>query len=59
MLSKMIFLFFQGSLSDLKGRKTILMLTLLVCAAAYATLGITESVIVILIIRAVLGNNLI
>lgn len=48
---------FQGSLSDIKGRKNILMLTLLVCAVAYTTLGITNSVVVILIIRAVLGNN--
>ncbi|XP_063824095.1 major facilitator superfamily domain-containing protein 9-like isoform X2 [Ostrinia nubilalis] len=44
-----------GSLSDLKGRKNILMLTLLVCAIAYSTLGITNSIVVILIIRAVLG----
>ncbi|KAL0882277.1 hypothetical protein ABMA27_000804 [Loxostege sticticalis] len=44
-----------GSLSDIKGRKNILMLTLLVCAVAYTTLGITNSVVVILIIRAVLG----
>ncbi|PZC85587.1 major facilitator superfamily domain-containing protein 9 [Helicoverpa armigera] len=44
-----------GSLSDLKGRKTILILTLLVCGIAYTVLGLTSSILVILMIRAVLG----
>ncbi|XP_068631098.1 major facilitator superfamily domain-containing protein 9-like [Battus philenor] len=44
-----------GSLSDLRGRRNILMLTLLVCAGAYTILGITKSIVIILILRAVLG----
>ncbi|CAG4992099.1 unnamed protein product [Parnassius apollo] len=44
-----------GSLSDIKGRKTILMMTLLVCAGAYTFLGITTSIAVILVLRAILG----
>ncbi|KAG6459605.1 hypothetical protein O3G_MSEX011478 [Manduca sexta] len=44
-----------GSLSDLKGRKTILIMTLLICGAGYTILGITESIFVILFLRAVLG----
>ncbi|KAJ8727500.1 hypothetical protein PYW07_001619 [Mythimna separata] len=44
-----------GSLSDLKGRKTILTLTLLTCGIAYTVLGLTSSIFVILVIRAVLG----
>lgn len=46
-----------GSLSDLKGRKTILILTLLVCGIAYTVLGLTSSILVILLIRAVLGTS--
>ncbi|RVE41175.1 hypothetical protein evm_014175 [Chilo suppressalis] len=45
----------MGSLSDVKGRKSILMFTLLVCAVAYTLLGLTESVHMILLLRAVLG----
>ncbi|XP_059056688.1 major facilitator superfamily domain-containing protein 9-like isoform X2 [Achroia grisella] len=44
-----------GSLSDLKGRKTILIMTLLVCALAYTVIGLTQSITIILITRAVLG----
>ncbi|CAH2071530.1 unnamed protein product, partial [Iphiclides podalirius] len=44
-----------GSLSDLKGRRMILMLTLLMCAGAYIILGLTTSIAVILILRAILG----
>ncbi|XP_039749840.1 major facilitator superfamily domain-containing protein 9-like isoform X2 [Pararge aegeria] len=45
----------MGSLSDLKGRKQILILTLLVCGAAYLVLGLTNSIAIILLMRAVLG----
>ncbi|XP_023950521.2 major facilitator superfamily domain-containing protein 9 [Bicyclus anynana] len=45
----------MGSLSDLKGRKQILIITLLVCGAAYLTLGVTKSVAIVLLMRAVLG----
>ncbi|XP_048007571.1 major facilitator superfamily domain-containing protein 9-like [Leguminivora glycinivorella] len=44
-----------GSLSDLKGRKVILTVTLLICGLAYAIMGITSSLVVILIVRAILG----
>lgn len=44
-----------GSLSDLKGRKSILLITLLLCSISYAFIGFTDSIIVILIIRALLG----
>ncbi|XP_026496826.2 major facilitator superfamily domain-containing protein 9-like [Vanessa tameamea] len=44
-----------GSLSDIRGRKEILILTLLVCSIAYLILGLTNSIAVILIVRAVLG----
>ncbi|CAG9795171.1 unnamed protein product [Diatraea saccharalis] len=44
-----------GSLSDIKGRRVILTFTLLICAAAYTSLGVTESFTVILILRALLG----
>ncbi|CAH2105592.1 unnamed protein product [Euphydryas editha] len=44
-----------GNLSDLRGRKQILMLTLLVCSVAYMILGLTNSIVIILILRAVLG----
>ncbi|KAJ8733371.1 hypothetical protein PYW08_001669 [Mythimna loreyi] len=44
-----------GSLSDLKGRKSILTLTLLTCGIAYTLLGLTSSIFVILVVRAVLG----
>ncbi|XP_026755505.2 major facilitator superfamily domain-containing protein 9-like [Galleria mellonella] len=44
-----------GSLSDLKGRKAILMMTLLICALAYTIIGLTPSIAMILVIRAVLG----
>lgn len=47
---------FQGSLSDLKGRKTILTMTLLMCGIAYTVLGLTSSIFVIMVIRAVLGT---
>lgn len=46
---------FQGSLSDIKGRKTILVMTLLMCSFAYIVTGLTNSIIVILIARAFLG----
>ncbi|XP_028025899.1 major facilitator superfamily domain-containing protein 9-like [Bombyx mandarina] len=44
-----------GSLSDLKGRRTILILTLLICSVAYTVLGLTSSILVILLLRGVLG----
>ncbi|KAI5646525.1 major facilitator superfamily domain-containing protein [Phthorimaea operculella] len=44
-----------GSLSDIRGRKTILIITLLVCSAAYILTGLTTSVIAILCLRAILG----
>lgn len=44
-----------GNLSDLRGRKQILILTLLVCSVAYMILGLTSSIAVILLLRAVLG----
>ncbi|XP_061711077.1 major facilitator superfamily domain-containing protein 9-like isoform X1 [Cydia pomonella] len=44
-----------GSLSDLKGRKVVLIATLLICGLAYAALGITSSLVAILTIRAILG----
>ncbi|XP_013139116.1 PREDICTED: quinolone resistance protein NorA-like [Papilio polytes] len=44
-----------GSLSDLKGRRTILMLTLLLCAVVYTIMGFTSSIAVILILRGMLG----
>ncbi|XP_034834380.1 major facilitator superfamily domain-containing protein 9-like [Maniola hyperantus] len=44
-----------GSLSDLKGRKQILILTLLVCSVAYMTLGATNSIAIMLLTRPVLG----
>ncbi|XP_013200177.2 major facilitator superfamily domain-containing protein 9 [Amyelois transitella] len=44
-----------GSLSDLKGRKKILIMTLLISGAAYTFLGLASSVVVLLIIRAMLG----
>ncbi|KAM3967160.1 major facilitator superfamily domain-containing protein 9-like [Aphomia sociella] len=44
-----------GSLSDLKGRKTVLIMTLLICALAYTVVGFTPSIAVILGIRAILG----
>lgn len=46
----------QGSLSDIKGRRNILIVTLLVCSVSYTLLGLTNSIIVILLLRAVLGN---
>lgn len=48
---------FQGSLSDLKGRNTILMLTLLLCSVTYTVSGITTSLTIILVSRAILGNS--
>lgn len=47
---------FQGSLSDLKGRRNILIVTLLLCSVSYLSLGFTESVITILCVRAILGK---
>ncbi|XP_034829634.1 major facilitator superfamily domain-containing protein 9-like isoform X1 [Maniola hyperantus] len=44
-----------GSLSDLKGRKQILFLTLIVCCVAYLILGGTNSIAIMLLMRAVLG----
>ncbi|XP_038220184.1 major facilitator superfamily domain-containing protein 9-like [Zerene cesonia] len=44
-----------GSLSDLKGCRNILIYTLLICSTAYVALGLTTSVIVIIILRAILG----
>ncbi|XP_075971546.1 major facilitator superfamily domain-containing protein 9-like [Anticarsia gemmatalis] len=44
-----------GSLSDLKGRKPVLAMTLLVCSIAYTLLGVTNSIFVILATRAILG----
>ncbi|XP_041970620.1 major facilitator superfamily domain-containing protein 9-like [Aricia agestis] len=44
-----------GSLSDLKGRKTVLILTLIVCALTYFAMGFSKSVIILLLLRAVLG----
>ncbi|XP_026737440.1 major facilitator superfamily domain-containing protein 9-like [Trichoplusia ni] len=44
-----------GSLSDLKGRKSIMILTQLICAVAYTVLGLTNSILIILLMRAVLG----
>ncbi|KAF9801722.1 hypothetical protein SFRURICE_014876 [Spodoptera frugiperda] len=44
-----------GSLSDLKGRKNILIMTLLLCGIAYTVMGFTNSIFVIMVIRAVLG----
>ncbi|XP_069358151.1 major facilitator superfamily domain-containing protein 9-like isoform X2 [Maniola hyperantus] len=46
---------FIGSLSDLKGRKPVLILTLLVCCAAYLISGKSNSIAIILLMRAVLG----
>lgn len=47
---------FQGSLSDLTGRKAILIMTLLICSVAYIETGLTNSIAVILVCRAVLGK---
>ncbi|CAG4915957.1 unnamed protein product [Colias eurytheme] len=44
-----------GSLSDLKGCRNILIYTLFICSTAYVALGLTTSVIVIIILRAILG----
>nr|NP_001298766.1 uncharacterized protein LOC106115595 [Papilio xuthus]BAM18522.1 unknown secreted protein [Papilio xuthus] len=44
-----------GSLSDLKGRRTILMFTLLLCAGVYSIMGFISSIAVILILRGMLG----
>ncbi|XP_073948493.1 major facilitator superfamily domain-containing protein 9-like isoform X2 [Choristoneura fumiferana] len=44
-----------GSLSDLKGRKNILIATLLISSISYTSMGLTSSITVILITRAVLG----
>ncbi|CAG9559672.1 unnamed protein product [Danaus chrysippus] len=44
-----------GSLSDIRGRKPILFLTLLVCSVSYMTLGLTSSIAIIFVLRAVLG----
>lgn len=52
----LLWILFQGSLSDIKGRKTILLLSLLVCSVAYITIGITNSIFIILFVRAILGK---
>ncbi|XP_053603342.1 major facilitator superfamily domain-containing protein 9-like isoform X2 [Plodia interpunctella] len=44
-----------GSLSDLKGRKPILLLSLVLCGSAYLALGLTTSIIMFFVIRCVLG----
>ncbi|KAL4706622.1 hypothetical protein ACJJTC_009034 [Scirpophaga incertulas] len=44
-----------GSLSDLKGRKFILIFTLLVSSVAYTIMGLVDSIVIILILRAILG----
>ncbi|CAK1546145.1 unnamed protein product [Leptosia nina] len=44
-----------GSLSDLKGCRSILIYTLVICGAAYFCMGFTTSVAVIIVLRAVLG----
>ncbi|XP_053603898.1 major facilitator superfamily domain-containing protein 9-like [Plodia interpunctella] len=44
-----------GSLSDLKGRKKILVMTLLISSIAYTCFGFVTSVALLLVIRAVLG----
>ncbi|XP_045765679.1 major facilitator superfamily domain-containing protein 9-like isoform X2 [Maniola jurtina] len=44
-----------GSLSDLKGRKQILILTILVCCVAYLIMGVTNYFAIILLMRPVLG----
>ncbi|CAB3236872.1 unnamed protein product [Arctia plantaginis] len=44
-----------GSLSDLKGRKPVLAGTLIISGLAYANLGFSDSIFVILVIRSILG----
>lgn len=50
------FIKFQGSLSDLKGRKPILLITLVMSSIAYVLIGVTDSIILILMFRAYLGK---
>ncbi|KOB66723.1 Major facilitator superfamily domain-containing protein 9, partial [Operophtera brumata] len=45
----------MGSLSDIKGRKLILIMSLLLCSVGYVVIGFTNSIIVILIARGFLG----
>ncbi|KAJ0178932.1 hypothetical protein K1T71_005707 [Dendrolimus kikuchii] len=44
-----------GSLSDIKGRKPILLLSLCVCGIAYLLLGLTSSIAVFFALRSILG----
>lgn len=44
-----------GNLSDLKGRKLVMCISLLLSSLAYICLGVTNSIFVVLIVRAVLG----
>ncbi|XP_011561284.3 major facilitator superfamily domain-containing protein 9 [Plutella xylostella] len=44
-----------GSLSDIKGRKAVLSITLLASSFGYAMMGLTSSIFVILMCRALLG----
>ncbi|VVC97601.1 unnamed protein product [Leptidea sinapis] len=44
-----------GSLSDMKGCRKILIITLLLCSISYIAMGLTSSIIMILILRAILG----
>ncbi|CAH4031556.1 major facilitator superfamily domain-containing protein 9-like [Pieris brassicae] len=44
-----------GSLSDLKGCRSILIYTLIVCSGAYLCMGFTTSIAIIILLRAILG----
>lgn len=44
-----------GSLSDLKGRKPILLLSLSVCGSTYILLGLTSSIATFFVLRSILG----
>lgn len=44
-----------GSLSDIKGRKTVLAVTLLISGVTYLIIGLTSSIIALLLLRILLG----
>lgn len=47
---------FQGSFSDVTGRQKVLIATLILSSVSYISTGLTSSVIVILCLRASLGE---
>ena len=50
--------YFQGSWSDRIGRHKILVICLLIVSCCYAAIGVLESLTLILLVRAILGNLL-